>query len=55
MLILRTVTERPEVVDARFGELVAKLGHTKDERDCGDCKRSASWGLTLQVSLRRCS
>jgi len=30
---------------ARLGELVAELGHTKDERDYGDCETSASWGL----------
>jgi hypothetical protein len=40
---------------ARSGELVAELGHTKDERDGGDCKASASWGLTPQVSWRHCS
>ncbi len=37
----------------RSGELVAELGHTKDERDCGDCKTSSSWGWIPQVSLRR--
>ena len=30
---------------ARSGELVAELGHTKDERDCGDCKTSSLVGL----------
>ena len=40
---------------ARSGELVAELGHTKDERDDGDCKTSSSWGGTPQVSLRHCS
>ena len=37
---------------ARSGELAASLGHTQDERDCGDGKTSFSWGLTPHVSMR---
>ena len=36
----------------RPGEPEAELGHTKDERDRGDCKTMLSWGLTPEVSLR---
>ena len=36
---------------ARLGEPDAELGHTKDERDQGDCQTMLSWGLD-PASLR---